>query len=232
MLHVCPRRVSRKRRPHASDDTLPERQRLFKRQAPRHSARGSRRGCWRQELHSGRCHEDHAEIAGLPALEDNSIQAGSARRFTSNDGWVTEAFERLEADTQTTQSISWLRGSLGGRQDGWVTLFLGQLEDLVAERPSARSTTSTFEHPLRAEGRGAFRLAPRGQSVQPRGRPYFAEIGKKRTSVEKREEFAKEQAPSLSTLATASTHPVSPLCWSPHGGLSIETISRQELKFA
>ena len=52
------------------------RHRFFKRQAPQHSAGGSRRGCWRQGLHSGRCHEDHVEIAGLPALEDNSSLAG------------------------------------------------------------------------------------------------------------------------------------------------------------
>ena len=61
------------------------RQQFFKRQAPRHSARGSRRGCCRQGLHSGHCHgtQRHPTFARKITLklqaygmcENNSILA-------------------------------------------------------------------------------------------------------------------------------------------------------------
>ena len=70
------------------------------------------------------------------------------------------------------------------RQDGWVTLFLGQLENLVAswkdvQRDRPRVRVNVLLEP-KAEEPSDLHLE--GQGVQPRGRPFFAEIGSARSS--------------------------------------------------
>ena len=73
--------------------------------------------------------------------------------------------------------------SRGGRQDGWVTLFLGQLENLVApwkdvQRSRPRVSSNILVEP-KAEEPSDLHLE--GQGTQ---RPFFTEIGKERTSVD------------------------------------------------
>ena len=84
------------------------------------------------------------------------------RRSISNDDWTTQAFERLEADTQDI-SVYFVDEVFASRSPGrLVTLFLGQIENLVApwkdvqrDRPQVRS-----KHPLGAEGRGTGPVSP------------------------------------------------------------------------